>query len=88
MKTETQQQKVARYSKLYREYTESRKIESISPLSQEVFNHQQKKIDILTEALKWYADPYNCTPNRDAIYCPTVNKRAWNALQKAEGDND
>ena len=47
MQKETQEEKVTRYYKLYRQYLESRGIDFVSPLSQEVFNYQQAKIDQL-----------------------------------------
>jgi tetrahydromethanopterin S-methyltransferase subunit B len=51
-------------------------------VKQERIKDLEKKLAEAVKALEWYADPYNCTPDRGAIYAPNVNKGAWEALIK------
>ena len=48
----------------------------------------QANLKIAVDALEWYSSPYNCTPDRDAIYCVNVNAKAWEALQEIKENNN
>ena len=44
-----------------------------------------KRLMISEEALKFYSDPYNYTPDLDAMYGKNLNEKAFKALEEVKG---
>ena len=45
----------------------------------------KKQNTILKDALKFYANPYNYTPDLDAMYGKNLNEKAFKALEEVKG---
>jgi hypothetical protein len=62
-------------------------IDKIDALEKEL-QVEREKLAEAVEALRFYANPYNYTPNRDAMYGKYLNDRAWKALAKIEKEKE
>jgi hypothetical protein len=62
-----------------------KELENPVGLDQEKIGRLEKEKLVLKEALSWYANPYNCLPDRSAFivsHKQKVNDKAWLALQR------